>query len=66
MLNDDVIQGHNGFGMHPHDNMEIITIPLEGALEHRDSMGNVGVVAVWDSFILTVRYPIGIKSTLLL
>ncbi len=33
-----------GFGLHPHDNMEIITIPLEGALRHRDSMDNEGVI----------------------
>jgi redox-sensitive bicupin YhaK (pirin superfamily) len=33
-----------GFGTHPHDNMEIITIPLEGALEHKDSMDNIGVI----------------------
>ena len=33
-----------GFGSHPHDNMEIITIPLEGALEHKDSMDNIGVI----------------------
>ena len=44
VLNDDVIAPKKGFGMHPHDNMEIITIPLEGALEHKDSMGNVGVI----------------------
>ncbi|MEN7547909.1 pirin family protein [Rapidithrix thailandica] len=44
VLNDDVIQGGGGFGMHPHDNMEIITIPLQGALEHKDSMGNSGVI----------------------
>jgi quercetin 2,3-dioxygenase len=40
VLNDDVIAGGAGFGMHPHANMEIITIPLEGVLEHTDSMGN--------------------------
>lgn len=40
VLNDDIIQGGMGFGTHPHDNMEIITIPLEGALKHRDSMSN--------------------------
>jgi len=40
VLNDDVIQGGMGFGTHPHDNMEIITIPLKGALKHKDSMGN--------------------------
>lgn len=44
VLNDDVIAGGMGFGRHPHDNMEIITIPLSGALHHRDSMGNSGVI----------------------
>ena len=44
VLNDDVIAGGQGFGTHPHDNMEIITIPLSGALEHKDSMGNIGVI----------------------
>ena len=38
VLNDDVIQANMGFATHPHDNMEIITIPLEGALKHMDSM----------------------------
>lgn len=40
VLNDDKIVGGMGFGTHPHDNMEIITIPLEGDLAHKDSMGN--------------------------
>ncbi|HTH83597.1 MAG TPA: pirin family protein, partial [Mucilaginibacter sp.] len=44
VLNDDIIAGGTGFGTHPHDNMEIITIPLHGALEHKDSMGNIGVI----------------------
>ncbi len=44
VLNDDIIRPDNGFGMHPHDNMEIVTIPLEGALEHRDSMGNGSII----------------------
>jgi redox-sensitive bicupin YhaK (pirin superfamily) len=44
VLNDDIIAGGMGFGAHPHDNMEIITIPLSGALEHNDSMGNRGVI----------------------
>lgn len=44
VLNDDYIEGGMGFGTHPHDNMEIITIPLEGAIEHRDSMGNHSVI----------------------
>ena len=44
VLNDDIIGPGMGFDSHPHDNMEIITIPLEGALEHRDSMDNIGVI----------------------
>ena len=44
VLNDDTIAPGKGFGTHPHDNMEIITIPLEGDLEHKDSMGNIGVI----------------------
>jgi redox-sensitive bicupin YhaK (pirin superfamily) len=45
VLNDDKIAGGRGFGMHPHDNMEIVTIPLSGALEHEDSMGNLGSIS---------------------
>ncbi len=44
VLNDDIVAPGKGFGMHPHDNMEIVTIPLKGQLEHRDSMGNIGVI----------------------
>ena len=44
VLNDDTVAAGMGFGTHPHENMEIITIPLEGALMHRDSMGNEGVI----------------------
>lgn len=44
VLNDDVVAPAMGFGKHPHDNMEIVTIPLEGAVRHRDSMGNEGVI----------------------
>jgi redox-sensitive bicupin YhaK (pirin superfamily) len=40
VLNDDIVAGGMGFGKHPHDNMEIITIVLEGTLEHKDSMGH--------------------------
>jgi redox-sensitive bicupin YhaK (pirin superfamily) len=40
VLNDDNIQGGMGFGTHPHDNMEIITIPLKGTIKHKDSMSN--------------------------
>lgn len=45
VLNDDIIAGGMGFGNHPHDNMEIITIPLAGEIEHKDSMGNTAVVS---------------------
>ena len=44
VLNDDFIGAGAGFSTHPHDNMEIITIPLEGDLEHKDSMGNTSVI----------------------
>lgn len=44
VLNDDTIGAGAGFGTHPYDNMEIITIPLEGGLKHRDSMGNEGII----------------------
>ncbi len=44
VLNDDWIAAGEGFGKHPHDNMEIITIPFSGAVLHEDSMGNKGVI----------------------
>jgi len=44
VLNDDTIDAGQGFATHPHDNMEIITIPLNGDLEHKDSMGNSGII----------------------
>lgn len=44
VLNDDHVEGGMGFGMHPHANMEIITIPLSGELHHKDSMGNFGAI----------------------
>lgn len=40
VLNDDIVSGGKGFGEHPHENMEIISIPLEGALIHKDNLGN--------------------------
>jgi len=48
VLNDDVVANGRGFGTHPHDNMEIISIPLEGDLEHKDSMGNGTVIKQGD------------------
>ena len=44
VLNDDIVKGGGGFGLHPHDNMEIITIPFYGELEHKDSMGHTEVI----------------------
>ncbi|MFW5658635.1 MAG: pirin family protein [Bacteroidota bacterium] len=43
--NDDVIQGGYGFGMHPHRDMEIVTVMLEGRLRHKDDMGNEGTIS---------------------
>ena len=53
VLNDDIIAAGQGFERHPHDNMEIITIPLEGALEHKDSMGNTGVISVGEVQVMS-------------
>jgi len=44
VFNDDIVAPGMGFGMHPHDNMEIVTIPIEGELEHKDSEGHNGVI----------------------
>jgi redox-sensitive bicupin YhaK (pirin superfamily) len=53
VLNDDFVDGGMGFGTHPHDNMEIISIPLAGDLEHKDSMGNVAVIRQNDVQIMS-------------
>lgn len=53
VLNDDIIAGSRGFGMHPHDNMEIITIPLDGDLEHRDNMGHTGIIKKGDIQVMS-------------
>jgi hypothetical protein len=53
VLNDDQVQAGKGFGTHPHDNMEIISIPLEGDLEHKDSMGNVTVIKEGDVQVMS-------------
>lgn len=53
VLNDDQVQAGKGFGTHPHDNMEIISIPLEGDLEHKDSMGNVAVIKEGDVQVMS-------------
>ena len=53
VLNDDIVKPGMGFGTHPHNNMEIITIPLEGQLEHRDSMGNGSVIEAGEVQVMT-------------
>ena len=53
VLNDDIIAGSMGFGTHPHDNMEIITIPLVGALKHRDSMGNEATITAGEIQVMS-------------
>jgi quercetin 2,3-dioxygenase len=53
VLNDDEVAAGMGFGQHPHDNMEIISIPLEGDLEHRDSMGNVATIRRGDVQVMS-------------
>ena len=53
VLNDDIVEAGMGFGTHPHDNMEIISIPLEGDLEHKDSMGNVSLIKHGDVQVMS-------------
>jgi redox-sensitive bicupin YhaK (pirin superfamily) len=53
VVNDDSIAGGGGFGTHPHDNMEIVTIPLEGKLAHKDSTGNEGIISKGDVQIMS-------------
>jgi redox-sensitive bicupin YhaK (pirin superfamily) len=53
VLNDDTVAAGMGFGTHPHDNMEIITIPLEGDLAHKDSMGNTEVIKNGDVQVMS-------------
>jgi redox-sensitive bicupin YhaK (pirin superfamily) len=48
VLNDDLVAPGRGFGEHPHDNMEIISIPLSGDLMHKDSMGNTTIIRQGD------------------
>lgn len=53
VLNDDMVSGGMGFSSHPHDNMEIISIPLSGSLEHQDSMGNKHVISTGEVQVMS-------------
>ena len=53
VLNDDIVAPKMGFGTHPHDNMEIITIPLRGKLEHKDSMGHSSVITTGEIQVMS-------------
>jgi len=53
VLNDDVVAGGRGFGSHPHDNMEIISIPLEGGLVHEDNLGNKKTVSAGEVQVMS-------------
>src|ERR1041384_7135482 len=53
VLNDDWVKGGMGFGAHPHENMEIVSIPLEGALEHKDNTGRNEIIRSNDVQIMS-------------
>lgn len=53
VLNDDFVEAGNGFGRHPHDNMEIVSIPLAGVLAHQDSMGTSRDIQTGDVQIMS-------------
>ncbi|MEO5681907.1 MAG: pirin family protein [Chitinophagaceae bacterium] len=53
VLNDDIVRGGGGFPTHPHDNMEIVTIPLTGALAHKDSTGGNGIIKAGDVQVMS-------------
>ena len=61
VLNDDQVAAGMGFGEHPHENMEIVSIPLEGALDHRDSLGNRAVIRRGD--IQTMSAGTGVRHS---
>lgn len=53
VLNDDTVAGGRGFGSHPHENMEIISIPLEGSLVHEDNLGHKRVVSAGEIQVMS-------------
>lgn len=53
VLNDDIVKEGAGFGTHPHDNMEIVSIPLSGSIAHKDSTGTDGIIETGDVQIMS-------------
>lgn len=53
VINDDIIAGGSGFGMHPHQNMEIVSIPLIGAIRHEDDMGHTAIIQAGDVQVMS-------------
>jgi redox-sensitive bicupin YhaK (pirin superfamily) len=53
VINDDIVKGGGGFGTHPHDNMEIVSVPLAGTLRHHDSMGNSHLIRAGEVQIMS-------------
>lgn len=53
VLNDDFVKGGMGFGTHPHENMEIISIPLKGEIRHKDSMNNTKVITAGEVQVMS-------------
>lgn len=53
VLNDDIVKPSMGFGTHPHENMEIVSIPLIGSLRHQDSMGNTHIISAGEVQIMS-------------
>jgi hypothetical protein len=64
VLNDDQVLGGQGFGKHPHQNMEIVSIPLSGALAHKDSMGSVKVIETGDVQIMSAGTGFFIRNSI--
>ena len=53
VLNDDIVEPGGGFGTHPHENMEIVSVPLAGCLRHEDSMGNEHIISAGEVQIMS-------------
>jgi len=53
VINDDIVKPEMGFGTHPHENMEIVSIPLTGSLRHQDSMGNKHIISAGEVQLLS-------------